>query len=60
MKSLIGLTLELKEMPQLRFETPNLTVGNKYTITGVDGSNVWIKDDDGIQCSIGSCRFILP
>jgi hypothetical protein len=59
LKSYIGQKLELKELPQLRFYKPNVTVGNKYTIVDVEGSNFWLNDDDGHLTSFGSCRFIL-
>jgi hypothetical protein len=55
----IGTYLELKEMPQLRFGNPNVTVGKKYFIVDVEGSNFWLIDDDGEKCSFGSSRFNL-
>lgn len=57
---LIGLELELKEMPNLRFGNPNIKIGNIYKIIDAEGSNLWIFDDDGHKTSVGSCRFILP
>jgi len=53
----IGQYFVLKEMPQLRFGNPPLTIGKAYLIKGVDGSNFILDDDDGEQTSIGSCRF---
>ncbi len=55
----IGKRVKLKEMPQLRFEKPNVTVGNDYLITDVEGSNFWLIDDDGEKTTFGSSRFDL-
>lgn len=52
-------TLELIEMPQLRFGNPDVTVGNFYKILDTEGSNFWFIDDSGHKSSIGSCRFNL-
>jgi hypothetical protein len=52
-----GLTLKLKEMPSLYFGNPNVKVGNSYEILDVEGSNVWIKDEDGIKTSFSKHRF---
>lgn len=57
MKQYIGQELELKEMPQLRFGNPNVTVGKKYLIVDVEGSNFWLIDDDGEKSTIGCSRF---
>jgi hypothetical protein len=59
LKQYIGQELELKKMPQLRFGTPNVTIGHKYSIVDVEGSNFWLIDDDGNRTTFGSCRFIL-
>ncbi len=59
MKTLINKHLTLIELPQLKFGTPKLTIGNKYIVKDVDGSNVIILDDENESCSIGSCRFDL-
>ena len=50
-------TATLKELPQLRFDKPELTVGVTYPIVDKDGSNFWIVANDGTTTSIGSCRF---
>lgn len=55
----IGKYLLLKELPQLRFDKPNVKVGNKYKIIDVDGSNFWIIDDSGDKATFGSSRFDL-
>ena len=55
----IGHFLELKELPQLRFDVPNLTIGHKYKIIDVEGSNFWIIDDSGDRTSLYSGRFDL-
>lgn len=52
-------SLELIEMPQIRFGNPDVTVGNFYTILDIEGSNFWLMDDSGHKTSIGSCRFNL-
>ena len=57
MKKYIGRRLELKEMPQLRFGSPNVKVGNKYLITDVEGSNFWLIDDSGRKTTFGCSRF---
>lgn len=54
---MIGKKLELIEMPQLYFGNPILTIGKFYEIIDIEGSNYWIKDDEGHKCSIGKCRF---
>ncbi|MEK6829721.1 MAG: hypothetical protein AABY15_06395 [Nanoarchaeota archaeon] len=54
-----GKSFTLKELPQLRFDTPVLTIGKKYKVLEVDGSNFVICDDKGEKTSIGSCRFIF-
>lgn len=59
MKRFIGQELELKEMPQLYFGNPNVTVGKKYKILYVDGSSFCLLDDDGRRTTFGSCRFFL-
>lgn len=53
----VGKHLKLKEMPQLRFGNPNVTVGKKYLILDTEGSNFWLNDDDGNRVSFGSSRF---
>lgn len=55
----INQKLKLIEMPQLRFGNPNVTVGNKYLIKDVEGSNFWLIDDSNELVSFGSCRFNL-
>ncbi len=54
-----GNTFELKEQPQLYMGNPPLTIGKFYKVKDVDGSNFIIDDDEGNECSIGSCRFRL-
>jgi hypothetical protein len=56
-RDFIGSKIELKEMPNLYMGNPNVTIGNKYLILDVDGSNFIFKDDDGHISNIGSCRF---
>lgn len=53
----INTELELKEMPQLRFGTPDVRIGNKYKIVDVEGSNFWLIDDSGDKVSFG--RVVL-
>ena len=60
MKKYIGKHLILKEMPELYFGNPKLTVGKKYQILDIEGSNFWIRDDANNLVSFGSCRFYLP
>lgn len=55
----INKRVKLKEMPQLRFDKPNVTVGNDYLIVDVEGSNFWLIDDDGEKTTFGSSRFDL-
>jgi hypothetical protein len=57
LKNFIGEKIKLKEMPQLRYDNPNVTVGNKYLIVDVEGSNFWLIDDSGEKTSFGSNRF---
>lgn len=59
MKRFIGKKLTLKELPQLRFDTPAVTVGKKYEIVDVEGSNFWLIDDEGNKTTFGSSRFDL-
>jgi hypothetical protein len=54
-----GNFFELKERPQLYFGNPTLTVGKKYLVKDIDGSNFIIDDDDNHEVSIGSCRFVI-
>lgn len=59
MSKYIGKKLTLKELPQMRFGTPNVKIGEEYLIVDVEGSNFWLIDDNGDKVSFGSCRFIL-
>lgn len=59
MKNYIGQKLKLKEMPNLYYGNPNLTVGSYYLITEIEGSNFWLVDDDGKKCTFGQSRFEL-
>ena len=53
----IGKEVVLKEMPTLYFGNPKLTIGKKYKVVDVEGSNFWVIDDEGNKCTFGSCRF---
>lgn len=55
----IGKYLKLTELPSLRFDKPNVTIGKKYLILDAEGSNFWINDDNGEKTTFGSCRFKL-
>lgn len=57
LKDFIGKELELKVLPQLSYGNPNVTIGNKYKIIDVEGSNFWLIDDDGNKTTFGSSRF---
>ena len=58
MSGATGQTFKLKEMPQLRLNpNPALTIGDNYQVQYVDGSNFVVKDDNGDDISLGSCRF---
>jgi hypothetical protein len=59
MENYIGKKLELIEMPQLRYENPNVIVGNFYEVIYIEGSNFWIYDEDGKQTSFSKFRFNL-
>lgn len=54
-----GLTLKLKEMPSLYFGNTNVKVGNSYEVLVVEGSNLCIKDEDGIKTSFSKHRFTI-
>lgn len=55
----IGKKLKLKEIPELYYGNPNVTIGNEYLIVDIDGSNFWLIDDSGDKVTFGMCRFIL-
>lgn len=55
----IGSKLVLKELPELKFGLPNVTVGNEYLIVDVEGSNFWLIDDDGQKISFNYTRFVI-
>lgn len=55
----VGASARLKQQPSLYMGNPTLTVGRRYEIKDVDGSNFVIEDDAGDRVSIGSCRFEL-
>lgn len=57
--SYIGSKLVLKELPELKFGLPNVTVGNEYLIVDVEGSNFWLIDDDGQKTSFNYTRFVI-
>ncbi len=49
----------LIEHPQLYMGNPPLTLGKSYVVKHKDGSCFVIDDDDGNECTIGSCRFSI-
>jgi hypothetical protein len=59
MKQYIDQKLELIEMPNLYHGNPNVKIGDKYLIIGVEGSNFWLIDDDGKQTTFSIHRFKL-
>jgi len=59
LRDFINKSLILNELPQLKFGNPNVTIGKKYPIIDVEGSNFWLIDDDGLKTSFHSGRFNL-
>lgn len=57
--NLIGLKLKLQELPNLRFGNPNVSVGVSYEVIDIEGSNLWVIDDDGVKVSFNRRRFLI-
>lgn len=60
MNTLVGVSLKLIELP-LGYSNSgtNFTLGSKYKVLDVEGSNFWVYDDEGEKTSISKYRFDL-